>query len=315
MRSVRGKSGKCRPLEEDDRVMEIIGWFMPGIINTSKLHCKTLRAASELKITADWASAHIKDSVMGRSPSSSPRTRMRGVSLAEWEAIVSQLGTNQDIEGVDFAMNAFVAECNNRCTLHMDTEYPPSARVFLADDPTLLGVDRYDLAGIARASVEAMDADGNCVHALVDYDYAGGYNNYGHMYSPYPLFPMTWRTWVDFGDWGPLGEAQAATGRRVVWGTYPGPHGGAAEQELHRRLSRVDHHLLRLSSDRRAHARRRHYLTLTDNPRDQVEHEEFPDIEERPIVQRRVAPPARRGRDAVTRPSSRGHRSGCWSPP
>lgn len=285
MRSVRGKSGKCRPLEEDDRVMEIIGWFMPGIINTSKLHCKTLRAASELKITADWASAHIKDSVMGRSPSSSPRTRMRGVSLAEWEAIVSQLGTNQDIEGVDFAMNAFVAECNNRCTLHMDTEYPPSARVFLADDPTLLGVDRYDLAGIARASVEAMDADGNCVHALVDYDYAGGYNNYGHMYSPYPLFPMTWRMWVDFVDWGTLGEAQATTVRRVVWGTYLGPR-------MAERLSKnfIDDYLALTTTyfGSPQTAERMPgggiYLTLTDNPRDQVEHEEFPDIEERPIV-------------------------------
>ncbi|MBX3409987.1 MAG: hypothetical protein KF859_08890 [Phycisphaeraceae bacterium] len=141
------------------------------------------------------------------------------------------------------------------------------------------------MADIARASIEAMDADGNCVHALVDYDYAGGYINYGHMYSPYPLFPMTWRMWVDFVDWGTLGEAQATTVRRVVWGTYLGPR-------MAERLSKnfIDDYLaLKTTYFGSPQTAERMpgggiYLTLTDNPRDQVEHEEFPDIYERPIV-------------------------------
>ncbi|MBX3410288.1 MAG: hypothetical protein KF859_10425 [Phycisphaeraceae bacterium] len=167
----------------------------------------------------------------------------------------------------------------------MITTYPPNADLFVIDDPNRLGTDDYNLADIARAAVEALDADGNCAHALVDYDYAGGYNNYGRMYGAIPLYPMTWQMWVDFVDWGTLGEAQATTVRRVVWGTYLGPR-------MAERLSKnfIDDYLaLKTTYFGSPQTAERMpgggiYLTLTDNPRDQVEHEEFPDIYERPIV-------------------------------
>lgn len=283
---MRKKNGLFN-LESDDRLFQMLGWFAAeGPSDFIALHKRMLDPVKHFQMSGARAEAYAKNGAgLGPLLPQNPNNEGVSTSLQDWIVNVDHLARSVEARSLWFLTDAYMVKTKSQSYCHMNTTYPPQADLLILDDPKRLGTDNYSLFTIARSIAEALDADGNCMHALMDYDYAGGYNNSGQMYGPIPAYPMTWQMWVDFVDWGTLGEAQATTVRRVVWGTYLGPR-------MAERLSKnfIDDYLaLKTTYFGSPQTAERMpgggiYLTLTDNPRDQVEHEEFPDIYERPIV-------------------------------
>jgi hypothetical protein len=281
------KKERRNPILPEDRVMQVIGWFAPpGPRDLVALHKRHVAAVAHLRAYASRGDVYgLNGETLGPKLPQNPENHGIPISPQEWPQKIDQVTAEYAARSLTLFTDGFSIRTYRCESTHFGATYPASADLFVIDDSNRLGTDQYDLSTIARAAVDALDADGNCVHALVDYDYGHGYNNCGNMYTAFPSHPMDWQSWVDFADWGTIGEAQATTVRRVVWGTYLGPR-------MVERLSKnfIDDFLAlkdsyfgspqtveRLSGGGI-------YLTLTENPRDQVEHEEFPDIYERPVV-------------------------------
>jgi hypothetical protein len=98
---------------------------------------------------------------------------------------------------------------------HMDATIPPQVVMWL--NITELGVDHATQQMIAQQALGIM-ADGGAWTGLAEYGKAGGYLNWGLVFTAYPSFPAPWEMWTDWCHFG-RSDTRRERVRRISWAT------------------------------------------------------------------------------------------------
>jgi hypothetical protein len=269
----------------EDPMMLAKGFFFPTHGDVVNQHRRLAEAVRPLAKGLCRAYASGPGGVLG--PSNAVRMEDQGIdtSLNEWLSRLDSIRQSIHPHSISISdTNVFSVDCT-RPVENMRTSHPASGCVRLFPGSGI-NISTQALVDIARASVLAMDADGNCAHAFVDYGYAGGYGNLGSTYGAFPISPMTWQMWVDWIDWGTMSHRhQAERVRRVAWGNYFG-HSIAdrlGPTFLDEFLALSDAHEGSPQTGERLPGGGL-YLTLCQRPQDQLECENVPDVFDLPVI-------------------------------
>jgi hypothetical protein len=98
---------------------------------------------------------------------------------------------------------------------HMHAKIPPSALLWL--NITELGLDHARQQLIAEQALCIM-ADAGAWTGLAEFGLAGGYLNWGLVFTAYPSFPAPWEMWTDWCHFGRSGTRRERV-RRISWAT------------------------------------------------------------------------------------------------
>jgi hypothetical protein len=286
-----------RPMDPDEPMMIVCGWFPRDPPHDFVgVHQRLVRVVAPLRCEDNHAWISWTENESPDSPSTHcPRCEERTISVADWLATVAPLTSNKAIEHMYFQSDAYKVKLDLTPLEQSEACVPPYSYLEVYDSPDRLRVPDYDIAAAARDAVKALDADGQCLHAIVDYDYAGGPLDYGYTYTVYPSEGKGWHGWVEWYDWSHKDARQVDRLRAVCWGTYVGPR-------LAERLGKhfVEEYLNRRDDFYGAPQTAERlpgggiYVTLTSTPRDMVECQKdwlspkWIGIREMPIVQNAV---------------------------